>query len=243
MMTALRSLAIWAAIALLIIVWLPLLALRRLFDPDPARYATGRLFRDLGVAMTKVNPSWRIHIDSTLAGNPRTPYVVVSNHQSLADIPLLSHLPWEMKWVAKVELFRLPIVGWMMRLAQDIPVDRADPRSGAAVVLAANRTLRQKCSVMFFPEGTRSPTTALGKFRDGAFHVAISSGVPVLPVALDGSSPCLPRNTWKFGPPVDIRVRVLPPVPTKGLTPADAPDLRERVRSMIQQQLDEWGRH
>jgi len=237
---AIRSAAIWTAIAALVIVWCPLVALRRLFDRDPVRYATGRLFRNLGVAMTKVNPAWRIHVDSSLAGDPHAPYVVVSNHQSLADIPLLSHLPWEMKWVAKEELFRVPFVGWMMRLAGDIAVDRSDPRSGAAMLLAAHRTLRRKCSVMFFPEGTRSRDTTLGRFHDGAFHLAITAGVSVLPVVIDGSSPCLPRNTWKFGPPVDINVRVLPAAPTSGMTAADAPRLREQVRNMIQAQLDEW---
>jgi 1-acyl-sn-glycerol-3-phosphate acyltransferase len=93
---------------------------------------------------------------------------------------------------------------------------------------------------MFFPEGTRSRDTTLGQFHDGAFHLAITAGVSVLPVVIDGSSPCLPRNTWKFGPPADINVRVLSPAPTSGMTAADAPRLREQVRSMIQAQLDEW---
>jgi len=106
------------------------MALRRLFDRDPVRYRTGYLFRRLGKALTRINPSWRLHISGETIENPRRPYVVVSNHQSLADIPLISNLPWEMKWMGKVELFKLPVIGWMMRLAGDVSVDRTVP--GAA---------------------------------------------------------------------------------------------------------------
>jgi len=240
MTPALRSLWVWGAVAALILVWLPLLALIRLFDADPVRYTTGRWFRRLGVAMTKVNPSWRVHRDGERIENPRRPYVVVSNHQSLADIPIISHLPWEMKWIGKAELFSLPFVGWMMRLAGDIPVDRADRRSGARMLLAANRCLQLKCSVMFFPEGTRSPDGRVWKFNEGAFHLAIKAGVPVLPVAIEGTRDCLPKRSWKFGPPQEIRLRVLPSVETAGLTSAQVAELRDRVRDMIVGQIALW---
>ena len=214
MRAILRSVWTWGAVALLILLWLPALALLRLVDRDPVRYRTGRFFRQLGVAMTRVNPSWHLSISGYTVRDPRRPYVVVSNHQSMADIPLISHLPWEMKWVAKIELFRKPIVGWMLRLAGDIPVERTDPRSGARTILEAGRILEQKCSVMLFPEGTRSPDGRVGRFNDGAFHLAIRSCVPVLPLVIEGSRDCLPKKTWKFGPPLTIRLTVLPPVET-----------------------------
>ena len=236
----LRSLWVWAAITALILFWVPLLALIRIFDRDPVRYRTGRWFRRLGVAMTKTNRAWRIHIGGEQVADPRFPYVVVSNHQSLADIPIISHLPWEMKWIGKKELFRIPLVGWMMRMAGDIPLDRADRRSGARMLLAANRYLQQKCSVMFFPEGTRSPDGRLWKFNEGAFHLAIKAGVPVLPLAIEGSRDCLPKKNWKFGPPLDITLHVLPPVPTEGLSVSEAPLLCERVRTMILEKLATW---
>ncbi len=136
-LSAIRSLYIWSTVALLILIWLPLLAIRRLCDRDPAHYATGFLFRKLGRAMTAVNSAWKIHISGETVLNPRNPYVVVSNHQSMADIPIISNLPWEMKWMAKKELFSLPIVGWMMRLAGDIRVDRRNARSGAQALIKA----------------------------------------------------------------------------------------------------------
>ena len=240
MVPTLRSIWVWGAVASLIIVWLPLLTLIRIFDPDPVRYRTGRWFRRLGVAMTRVNPSWRVHRDGVKIANPRRPYVVVSNHQSLADIPIISHLPWEMKWIGKAELFSLPLVGWMMRLAGDIPVDRADRRSGARMLLAAKACLLLKCSVMFFPEGTRSPDGRVWKFNEGAFHLAIKAGVPVLPVAIEGTRDCLPKRSWKFGPPQEILLRVLPPVETEGLSSDRVEELRDRVRGMIVDQIAAW---
>jgi 1-acyl-sn-glycerol-3-phosphate acyltransferase len=237
MFSALRSAWIWTAISLLIVVWLPLLWAISLVDKDPVRYRTGRWFRRLGVAMTKVNPTWELHVGGYQVANPRRPYVVVSNHQSLADIPLVSHLPWEMKWVGKKELFRLPIIGLMMKFSLDIPVDRKDPRSGAKMLLRCLKVLEQKCSVMFFPEGTRSPDGLLGRFNEGAFHLAIKAQVPILPVVVEGSFDCLPKKSWRFGKPAVITVKVLPPVETGGMTTKDSGTLCESVRGIIAGEL------
>ena len=195
----LRSMWVWASVSLLILLWLPLLAVIRVFDRDPALYSTGLWFRRLGRMMTKVNPSWHLRVEGEMPSDPRNPYVVVSNHQSMADIPLLSNLPWEMKWIGKIELFRLPYLGWMMRLARDIPVDRGDRRSGAAMLLKAIHMLKLRCSVMFFPEGTRSPDGRVWRFNEGAFHIAVKAQVPVLPIAVEGSYRCLPKKSWRFG--------------------------------------------
>ena len=240
MLSTLRSLWIWTAVVGLILLWLPLLAVIRLFDPDPVHYRTGFWFRRLGRAMTAVNPAWRLHISGETIDNPRRPYVVVSNHQSHADIPIISNLPWEMKWIGKAELFSIPVIGWMMALSGDIPLDRQDRRSGVKMLLAAKKVLQQKCSVMFFPEGTRSPDGHAGRFNDGAFHLAIKAGVPVLPVAVEGSYACLPKKSWKYGEPSDIYVKVLPPVETAGLNSSDVEALRERVRQMIIRQVAEF---
>ncbi len=228
-----RTLWIWGAVMLLMLFWLPLLAIIRLFDRDPALYRTGRWFRRLGSAMTRVNPVWKISVKGLPEHYVRKAVVVVSNHQSLADIPVISRLPWEMKWVAKRELFRLPIVGWMMRLAGDIPLERGDARSGARVLAHAARYLRKNCPVFIFPEGTRSPDGLVGRFTDGAFHLAVASQVPVLPVAVEGTRDALPKKNWRFGNTVSITVSVLPEVSTTGLTRDDVEALRERIRAMI----------
>ena len=239
MLHTLRSLWAWFAIGGLVVAGLPLVALVRLFDRDPARYATGRMFRRVGAAMTRVNPAWRVRVEGAFPADPRRPYVVVSNHQSNADIPVISRLPWEMKWVGKAELFRIPIAGWMMRLAGDLAVDRGEGRSRAAVLVKARDVLARRCSVMFFPEGTRSKDGRVLPFTDGAFRLAIKAGVPVLPLAVEGTMGALPKHDWRFGT-ADIRLAVLPPVSTDGLTAADTVALRERVRALIADRVATW---
>lgn len=238
-MQAVRSALTWAAILVLILVWLPLLVVVRLFDRSPVHYATGRLFRRLGALMTKVNPAWSIMQTGTPPADPRHPYVVVSNHQSNADIPVISRLPWEMKWVAKQVMFDLPVVGWLLKLAGDIPVDRRDPQSRSEVLPRAKAILENRCSVMIFPEGTRSRDGRVRRFQDGSFRLAIEAGVPVLPLALDGTAAALPKDGWAFGE-VSVRLHVFDPVPTKDLTPEDAPLLRERVRQTIIEKVAMW---
>jgi 1-acyl-sn-glycerol-3-phosphate acyltransferase len=235
-----RSALIWFTTSILILLWLVLLAVCRIFDRDPVHYQTGYLFRKLGNAITRVNPAWHIQISGEIISNPRLPYVVVCNHQSMADIPLISNLPWEMKWLAKVELFRTPVLGWMMRLAGDICVERNNPRSGALALIKAQHILEQKCSVMIFPEGTRTLDGRVRQFTDGAFHLAIKAKVPILPLAIEGSFNCIPKNTWKFGKPSDIYLKVLPPIETSTLTIQDVPLLRHIVRTAIMQQIAEW---
>lgn len=236
----LRSVVTWITTAVLILVWLPLMAVSRLFDRDPVLYRTGYLFRRLGKALTWANPSWRLHISGETIENPRRPYVVVSNHQSLADIPLISNLPWEMKWIGKVELFKLPVVGWMMHLSGDISVDRQSARSGAHAMLKAQRYLEKKCSVMIFPEGTRTLDGRVRQFTDGAFHLAIRAKTMILPMVIEGSFNCIPKHSWKFGEPSDIKLKILPPIDTSSLSLKDVPACRDNVRHAIMQQIADW---
>ncbi len=235
-----RSLLTWISVVLLIIFWLPLLVASRLLDRDPVRYRTGFLFRRLGKAMTRLNPAWKLHISGDMISNPRNPYVVVCNHQSLADIPLISNLPWEMKWMGKKELFDLPVIGWMMKLSGDIPVDRKSARSGVLAFSKARHCLEQKCSVMMFPEGTRTSDGRVRQFSDGAFHLAIAAGVPVLPLVIEGSRDCIPKNSWRFGKPADVFLKVLSPVDTSPFTLTEVSRLRDSVRSAIIDQIAEW---
>jgi 1-acyl-sn-glycerol-3-phosphate acyltransferase len=235
-----RSLVTWFTTAILILAWLPLLAISRLFDRDPVRYRTGFLFRKLGKAMTKANPAWRLHISGEMISDPRRPYVVVSNHQSMADIPLISNLPWEMKWMGKAELFKLPVIGWMMQLSGDIAVDRKNARSGAQALIKAQRYLEQKCSVIIFPEGTRTFDGRVRQFTDGAFHLAIRAKTPILPLVIEGSRDCIPKNSWQFGKPSEVFLKILPPVETSSMSIEDVPALRDNVRAMIVKQIAAW---
>src|SRR5215470_1938406 len=103
LLNILRSIWIWTASAGLILVWTPLLFVVWLFDRDPRRVRTGRWFRRLGRALAKLNP-WRLRIDGLENVQAGGVYVIVSNHQSLADIPVIAHLRIDTKWMVKAEL-------------------------------------------------------------------------------------------------------------------------------------------
>lgn len=228
------SLWAWLVLVLCILIWFPVMVILLLVTGpfDRGRYIVGYVFRRIGPAMATLNPLWRFRYSGTMPQNPRNPYVVVSNHESFADILLISHLPWEMKWLSKAELFRIPIMGWMMWLAGDIPVKRGFGPSAVEAMERCRKALRQRVSVMIFPEGTRSKTAELLPFKDGAFRLAVEAGVPILPLALSGTGTALPKHGWRFGRSA-AHLRVLEPVDTAGLTLADVPALKARIRDLI----------
>jgi 1-acyl-sn-glycerol-3-phosphate acyltransferase len=243
-MRTIVSYALWGLIGLLALVWLPLLAIiYALTAPfDPGRYVAGRWFRRAAVAAVKLIPFWEFHTEGMIIEDPRRPYVAVSNHESYADIFLLSHLPWEMKWLAKAAIFRIPVMGWMMKMAGDIEVHRGDARSRARALEGVRDRLSKRVSVMIMPEGTRSPHADLLPFRDGAFRVAVETGLPILPIAVAGTRDAMAKDSMRFNRARAV-ARVLAPVETQGLTEADVPALRDGVRDLIATARDELKRN
>ena len=224
----------WLVLGVIIVVWVPLVAVVRLVTApfDRGRYAAGWLFRRLPVVHQVLNPLWRFRIVGELPPDPRRPYVVVSNHESFVDILLISHLPWEMKWLSKTEMFKIPLVGWLMRMAGDIELVRGDKESVARAMRACAETLDRRVSVMIFPEGTRSASGELGTFRRGAFQLAIDSQLPILPLAVHGTRGALRKHDWRLGVS-DAELHVLEPIETTGMTSDDVDGLRDRVRDEI----------
>ncbi len=233
---SLASLWSWLVLILCVLILFPVMILLLVVTGpfDRGRYVVGRPFRWIGIVVAALNPLWHFRRTGVRVRDPRHPYVVVSNHESFADILLISHLPWEMKWLSKAELFRIPVLGWMMSLAGDIPIRRGVGPSALEAIERCKAVLRRHVSVMIFPEGTRSATGRMLPFKDGAFRLAIEAGVPVLPLVVAGTGTALPKKGWKMGR-ATAEVRVLEPVPTEGLTPADAAGLRRRVRNLIEE--------
>lgn len=227
------SCLLWLGMATVMVAWLPLVSIVFVLTSpfDRGRYAVGWSFRRAGVACVKLNPLWSFRT-SGVRIDPRRPYVAVANHESFADIFLLSHLPWDMKWLSKDGIFRIPVVGWMMRMAGDIRVRRGDLGSRSDAVRQIRDRIARRATVMIFPEGTRSTTGELLPFRNGAFRVAIETGTAILPIAVAGTRSALAKGSFRLGRARAV-ARVLPPVETTGMTAADIPALRERVRRGI----------
>lgn len=231
----------WMVLGVAVVVWLPLVGVVRLATArDPGQYRAGLLFRKLAVVHQRLNPLWRFRISGRMIDDPRRPYVVVANHESFVDILLLSHLPWEMKWLSKAEFFRYPLVGWLMQMAGDIRLDRTDQRSMLSSMKQCRARLDQHVSVMIFPEGTRSDDGSLGAFHDGAFRLAIQAGVPILPVAVRGTRTALRKGDWR-NDLSDAEARVLEPIETAGLGRRDVAGLNQRVRDLIAAELATMG--
>jgi 1-acyl-sn-glycerol-3-phosphate acyltransferase len=223
----------WTVAALAVLLGLPLQALlwvvTRPFDPNLV--AAGQFLRGIGVLFGKCYPGWKFRVEGRWPEG-KGAYVVVANHQSLLDIVLLSRLPREMKWIGKEELFKIPWIGWMLRLTGDIAVRRGDSESGGEAVARAKGYLSRGMSVMIFPEGTRSRDARLLPFKKGAFRMAIDAGVPILPVAIQGTAAGMRKGGMGVAP-CDAVATILPPFPTEGLTQMDASALRDRVRAAM----------
>ena len=214
--------------------FLPVMALSsRLHRGDPTQRAPGRWMRRLGRTSGRLSPLWNFTIEGRAPDDiGHRGYVVVANHESQADPFLLSWLPWDMRWVIKEELLRQPLTGWAMRFGGDIPLRRGQGESVRAMMLECERAIDGGISVMIFPEGTRSKDDALLPFKDGAFDLAIRTGVPVLPIAIAGTRQMRPKHSMWFGA-AHACAKVLAPIPTAGLGPADVAGLRERCREAI----------
>jgi 1-acyl-sn-glycerol-3-phosphate acyltransferase len=240
MISWIRTIYVWTSFVLQLFIWFILMIFIRLFDRDPLRYKTGRFFRRLSVPLVKFIPIWRLHFSGVEKLEPRQPLVVVSNHQSLLDIPIVAYWGMETKWVAKKELFEVPLFGWMLKMAGDISLDRTSPRSGVQAMIAARKLLQGHYPVMFFPEGTRSLDGMVHEFSEGPFHLAIKTSAMVLPIAIEGAYACIPKSTLRFGPPRDVYVHVFPPIPTADLKLKQAEELKTSVRNMIVAKVAEW---
>ena len=217
---------------LIIVLGLPVLALLVLVTVpfDRTRRIPGLFLRRLGSTPTYVFPFWHIRIEGE---QPSTgAYVCVSNHQSFLDIFGMARQRREMKWIAKEEIFKLPLFGHYFKLSGDIPVNRGDRESGGAALTKARWYLDHGMPVMIFPEGTRSRDGKMGAFKPGAFRLAIEAQVPILPVAVTGSAYGMPKGSPWIRPTL-VLVRVLEPIETKGMSGADVVGLMATTRERI----------
>jgi 1-acyl-sn-glycerol-3-phosphate acyltransferase len=169
--------------------------------------------------------------------DPDRPYIFMSNHQSNFDIPvLLAHLPVQFRWLAKAELFNIPVFGRAMRGAGYISIDRADREAAFKSLGEASETIRKGVAVMIFPEGTRSLDGMLRPFKKGGFVLAVDAGVPIVPVAIRGTYAIMPKRTWIIRPR-EVAVDVGEPIDTSVFTRATKEALMERVQAAIRRGL------
>ena len=166
------------------------------------------------------------------------PCIFIANHQSMVDIwALLTVVPPNTRFVAKQELFRIPLFGWALSASGCVPIDRANHADALRALSRAAERIRAGCSVVLFPEGSRSRDGRLGPFKKGAFHLALQAGVPVVPVAITGSFEVMPPDALLVRPGA-VEVYVEPAVAVGPFLPADHEALRDHVHRLIARRFE-----
>jgi 1-acyl-sn-glycerol-3-phosphate acyltransferase len=176
----------------------------------------------------------RVRVEGLENIRPDGSYVFIANHLSYMDTPVaLAHIPVQFRFLAKRGLFQIPFLGTHLARAGHVPVPREDPRAAVKTMqLAAEAIQSKKVSLLIFPEGGRSHDGVLRPFKEGGVYIAIKAGVPVVPVAMIGTRDVLPYGGGivRSG---NVRLRILKPIETAGLSLKDRGRLTEQVRGMI----------
>jgi 1-acyl-sn-glycerol-3-phosphate acyltransferase len=175
--------------------------------------------------------------ENLLRGKPQ---IFMANHQSDFDILIsLAHIPVQFRWIAKKELFAIPVFGAAMRSAGYIEIDRGNHEKALQSIDEAALRIRGGKSIMTFPEGTRSRDGEIKTFKQGAFHLAIKSGVPIVPVSIIGSGRIMPKRSLRIKPG-QIKMVIGEPINVVNYDIEKRHELIEKVRNEIIKNYNEW---
>jgi 1-acyl-sn-glycerol-3-phosphate acyltransferase len=179
------------------------------------------------------NPLWRIEYVCKANIDAKKSYVIVSNHQSMFDICIIYKIPLIFKWVSKREVFKIPFVGWLLKLHGDIMIKRGTTQSTKEMLKKAGEWINKGCSIAIFPEGTRSLDGKIHSFKEGAFMIAKLNKLPVLPVVVEGTREILPTKSILLGGCAVARIHVLPEISAETVTSLKTRDLSDMLNKMM----------
>jgi 1-acyl-sn-glycerol-3-phosphate acyltransferase len=218
--TVLALYAVVIGLPLLLLAWIT----RRIGPFYPATV--------VGLRMALAIAGVRIRLDSE-ENIPAGACLFMANHTSAVDpVTVFVTIPRRIGFMAKKEIFRMPLIGWAMKLAGFIPVDRSSREAAAASADVAVEQLRAGASMVIYPEGTRSPDARLLPFKRGGFLMAIRGGRPVVPMTITGAERVLPKGEMWIRPG-EIRLRFHPAIDVSGYCESDREALLKRVREVI----------
>jgi len=183
-------------------------------------------------------PFWKLHLE----GRKKIPWnrvvVLVSNHRSLVDILALYKLRRPFKWTSKAENFRLPFIGMVLSLTNSIRIRRESTRSGTQFITQAEQEMKKGSSILMFPEGTRSTTTTMRTFKEGAFILAKKMRCGIIPIVLTGSEKTFDKGSWVLKGKAPIYIRVLDEIPAEEVAGMEIKELMHHVREMMEKGLE-----
>lgn len=236
-MDTIRSIYFWAmGMFLTVLLYLRSLWAVIVYPDDKKRLRVHEQWQWWGNALVGLGRRWELKITGLENIDKNRTYVIVANHESIADILIMYKTGLQFKWVSKEDLFRVPFLGWAGTLARYIELERGDFSSIKKIYREAAMWLKDGVSVAFFPEGTRSRTGEMGEFQNGAFKLAIKEKAPVLPIAIVGTRDVVPSGGRQFNPgKVKPSFNILRPVETGGFSQGDFGKLRDIVRHAIEE--------
>jgi 1-acyl-sn-glycerol-3-phosphate acyltransferase len=179
------------------------------------------------------NPLWKMEYVCRANIDSKQPYVIVSNHQSMFDICLIYKIPLVFKWVSKKEVFKIPFVGWLLKLHGDIMIKRGTTQSTKEMMKKAGEWICKGCSIAIFPEGTRSLDGKIHGFKEGAFMIAKLNKLPVLPVVVEGTRKILSTGGILLGGCATARIHVLPEISAETVASLKTRDLSDMLHKMM----------
>jgi 1-acyl-sn-glycerol-3-phosphate acyltransferase len=238
-MDILKSIFVWVIGILYMIVFFPVtFVIWLLVLPfDRERRVIHWILMYQSLIFCRIMPIWKIKMEGRNKAEKGITYMIISNHQSILDILLVNSLRYRFKWVSKIENMKLPILGWYLRMAGYISVDRGNKESKDEMMEQSQKCLENGTSIMLFPEGTRSADSEIGFFKRGAFQLAIATGRPILPVLIDGTGGILPKHGLIFGSGYRIRIKVLDPVKTESFGSDDHDVLALKCSNFMREEL------
>ncbi len=186
---------------------------------------------------TWMMPPWRIRIEGRGNVRKNAAYMVVSNHQSQLDILVAFRLFFHFKWVSKVEMFRIPLIGWNMILNRYVRLKRGDKASIEQMLSECEIHLDEGSSIFMFPEGTRSPDGEVKAFKLGAFQLAHQKKVPILPIVISGTNKALPKYSLNFTGVQKIYIKIFEEIPYSAFAGMSVEETAQMVRRFIIEKL------
>ncbi len=184
-----------------------------------------------------IPPRMKRTIDGVENIDPNKAYVMVMNHNSGVDIFAAYKIPLNFRWVSKREVFRVPFMGPLLTIHGDIPIERGNPSEAMAKVLSLGKLwLGRGASVAIFPEGTRSKTGEINRFKMGAFNLAKEANVEILPIVMTGTNNMF-RKGWLVNWTNHVAIRVMKPISVEEIAATDVKEMAQKVREQMVDEL------
>jgi len=192
-------------------------------------HKVGRIWARCILALSKI----RVTVKGLSHLEPGQSYIYMPNHMSNFDIPVLqAYLPIQFRWLAKAELYKIPVFGYAMQRAGYISIDRSDRESAIKSLKKAANIVRNGVSVVIFPEGTRSRNHKIQPFKKGGFFLAVDSGIPIIPIVIHGTEQIMPKKQLSIKPG-NVTIEIKNPIISSDYNRNTKDDLMEKVRDII----------